>query len=226
MGQTREEKLINALKGKQQYEPKTPIATDMFLPNHSGIAVHPEFKEALGDYVPYSGASANVNLGSYNLTTTGTLTAASSPGIGITGEIRMWTTASAPTGWLICNGAAISRTTYANLFAVIGTTYGAGNGTTTFNIPNTQGKFIIGVNGTYTLASTGGSVNTSSGTANVSDSGHTHDIDNTGVSYESGINTVSIAANTFSDDAAVTDSGHTHDNSLPPYLAINFIIKT
>ena len=39
-------------------------------------------------------------------------------------------------GWLFCNGAAVSRTTYADLFAVIGTTFGAGNGTTTFNVPN------------------------------------------------------------------------------------------
>jgi microcystin-dependent protein len=52
--------------------------------------------------------------------------------------------AVAPTGWLLCNGAAVSRTTYATLFAVVGTTYGAGDGTTTFNVPNLQGRFPIG----------------------------------------------------------------------------------
>lgn len=52
-----------------------------------------------------------------------------------------WTTA--PTGYLLTNGAAVSRTTYANLFAVIGTTYGAGNGSTTFNVPDTRGRVIV-----------------------------------------------------------------------------------
>lgn len=51
---------------------------------------------------------------------------------------------SAPTGYLICNGAAVSRTTYAKLFAVIGTTYGVGDGSTTFNLPNLIDKFIMG----------------------------------------------------------------------------------
>jgi len=49
-----------------------------------------------------------------------------------------------PTGWLECNGAAISRTTYANLFSKIGTTYGPGNNSTTFNIPDLRGEFIRG----------------------------------------------------------------------------------
>ena len=47
-----------------------------------------------------------------------------------------------PDGWLLCNGAAVSRTKYANLFAVIGTKYGAGNGSTTFNVPNLAGRFL------------------------------------------------------------------------------------
>jgi microcystin-dependent protein len=51
---------------------------------------------------------------------------------------------SAPAGYLICNGAAVSRTTYAGLFAVIGTTYGAGDGSTTFNLPDLTDKFIQG----------------------------------------------------------------------------------
>lgn len=51
---------------------------------------------------------------------------------------------SAPTGYLICNGAAVGRTTYAKLFEVIGTTYGEGDGSTTFNLPNLTNKFIMG----------------------------------------------------------------------------------
>lgn len=53
-----------------------------------------------------------------------------------TGTIIPYSTASVPDGYLNCNGAAISRETYKNLFAIIGTTYGSGDGSTTFNIPN------------------------------------------------------------------------------------------
>ncbi len=51
---------------------------------------------------------------------------------------------TAPTGWLKANGAAVSRTTYADLFAAIGTAFGAGNGTTTFNLPDLRGEFVRG----------------------------------------------------------------------------------
>lgn len=53
-----------------------------------------------------------------------------------TGTIIVWSTSTPPAGYLVCNGAAISRTTYAALFQVIGTTWGAGDGSTTFNVPN------------------------------------------------------------------------------------------
>lgn len=56
-----------------------------------------------------------------------------------TGAVLMWGTGSAPTGWLLCDGSAVSRTTYSALFAVISTTFGAGDGSTTFNVPNFQG---------------------------------------------------------------------------------------
>ena len=73
------------------------------------------------------------------------------------GAIKPWTAAAAPDGYLLCNGAAVSRTTYADLFAVIGTTYGAGDSSTTFNVPQLQGKLPQGYDGnTYNLAGTGG----------------------------------------------------------------------
>ena len=73
------------------------------------------------------------------------------------GAIKPWTKATAPAGYLLCDGAAISRTDYADLFAVISTTYGAGNGSTTFNVPNLEGKMPQGYDGsTYALAGTGG----------------------------------------------------------------------
>ena len=61
-----------------------------------------------------------------------------------TGSVFMFATTSPPSGYLKCNGAAVSRTTYAALFAVIGTTHGAGNGSSTFNVPDLRGEFVRG----------------------------------------------------------------------------------
>jgi len=60
------------------------------------------------------------------------------------GMIMAWVSATAPTGWLICNGDPISRTTYSDLYTVIGTTFGPGNGSTTFNLPDYRGAFLRG----------------------------------------------------------------------------------
>lgn len=61
------------------------------------------------------------------------------------GRVLSFARATAPSGWLKCNGAAVSRTTYAALFAAIGTTYGAGDGSTTFNLPELRGEFVRGL---------------------------------------------------------------------------------
>lgn len=60
------------------------------------------------------------------------------------GMVQMFAGSTAPTGWLLCHGQAISRTDYATLFAAIGTTWGAGNGSTTFNVPDLRGRAPIG----------------------------------------------------------------------------------
>lgn len=77
---------------------------------------------------------------------------------------------TAPTGWLLCAGQAVSRTTYAALFAVVGTTYGIGDGSTTFNLPDLRGRVIAGkddMNGTaanvLNVTLTGTRASTSSG---------------------------------------------------------------
>lgn len=74
------------------------------------------------------------------------------------GMLAPFAGSSAPTGWLLCDGAAVSRSTYANLFAAIGTAYGAGNGTSTFNVPDMRGRTPVGRNaGSFpTLGDTGG----------------------------------------------------------------------
>ena len=69
------------------------------------------------------------------------------------GAIMAFAMNSSPTGWLAANGAAVSRTTYADLFAAIGSTYGSGDGSTTFNLPNLNGVFIRG-SGSQTISGT------------------------------------------------------------------------
>jgi microcystin-dependent protein len=61
------------------------------------------------------------------------------------GAVMSFALSAAPIGWLNCDGAAISRTTYVSLFAAIGTIYGVGDNSTTFNVPNLQGQFVRGL---------------------------------------------------------------------------------
>jgi hypothetical protein len=69
-----------------------------------------------------------------------------------TGSLLPFAGSSAPTGFLLCDGSAVSRTTYSALFAALSTTYGVGDGSTTFNLPNTQGVFLRGA-GSQTISS-------------------------------------------------------------------------
>jgi microcystin-dependent protein len=102
-------------------------------------------EHALGDYWEFSqgnmkGMSVRDSLGNeYFQLTNGTLFATS-----LVGQIAAYATSTVPDGWLECNGAAISRSAYSELFNAIGTTFGAGNGSTTFNIPDLRGEFIRG----------------------------------------------------------------------------------
>jgi microcystin-dependent protein len=72
------------------------------------------------------------------------------------GNIIAFTGLSVPSGYLVCDGSAVGREEYPELFAVIGTTYGSGDGLTTFNIPNLSGKVALGVSQNYIAGSTGG----------------------------------------------------------------------
>ena len=62
----------------------------------------------------------------------------------MSGMVAPFAMSTAPTGWLKCDGSAVSRATYAALFTAIGTSWGAGNGTTTFNVPDLRGEFVRG----------------------------------------------------------------------------------
>ena len=155
------------------------------------------------------------------------------------GAIKPWGKATAPVGYVLCDGSAISRTTYADLFAIISTTYGSGNGSTTFNVPNLQGKTPQGYDGnTYNLAGTGGANtvtvavtnnqaatntnnqavsvtgaidNTSLTTAQVAS--HTHPQGFTASWYVYGPATTRAATATNT-GAAGSGTGHTHSHTL------------
>ena len=81
------------------------------------------------------------------LTSNGTTWQSSTPAAAATvatGIVEMYAGATAPTGYLLCDGAAVSRSTYSALFAITSTTYGAGDGSTTFNVPNLSGRMVMG----------------------------------------------------------------------------------
>jgi microcystin-dependent protein len=86
-----------------------------------------------------------------------------------TGTILPWSTITPPSGFLECDGTAVSRSTYAALFAVVGTTYGIGDGSTTFNVPNLADNVAVGKSNNKALGTTGGA-NTVTPTGNVAGS--------------------------------------------------------
>lgn len=107
------------------------------------------------------------------------------------GSVSAYAGVSVPGGWLHCDGSAIDRTIYADLFAAIGTTFGAGDGETTFNIPNLRGRNIIGLNSSDAdfdaLGETGGEkrhtltiAEMPSHNHGVTDPGHAHGITDPG----------------------------------------------
>jgi len=145
-----------------------------------------------------------------------------------TGAVLAWTTATAPTGFVLCNGAAISRSNFTELFTVIGTTYGTGDGSTTFNVPNLQGRVPVGFDSTQVefdvLAETGGAKTHTLTTAETPAHTHTTPMGRGNVGgTASGGDTVVTYNNT--DVTGSTGGGGAHNN-LQPYLVLYYIIKT
>lgn len=100
------------------------------------------------------------------------------------GELRSFAANGAvPSGWLVCDGSAVSRATYSNLFAAIGTTWGSGDGSSTFNLPDFNNKFMLGTGSGNPVGASGGSSTHTLSTSNlpahnhtVIDPGHNHSI--------------------------------------------------
>jgi microcystin-dependent protein len=169
-----------------------------------------------------------------------------------TATIVPWSSASVPTGFLECNGQTVSRSTYSALFAIVGTTYGAGDGSSTFLVPDLQDNVAVGKSNNKALGSTAGA-NTVTSTGNVGGTtanatlsiaqlaSHTHPGGNVSDSGRVGnTNTrhanYRAAKNIGDTTAAGSGSGHQHNMSatfsgdatsvLQPYLTIIYIIKT
>lgn len=81
------------------------------------------------------------------------------------GTISAFGMQTPPSGWLLCDGSAVSRNTYKTLFAAIGTVWGAGDGTTTFNLPPLTNRFLVGA-GTLSFGTTTGSIPLTGGSGN------------------------------------------------------------
>lgn len=107
------------------------------------------------------------------------------------GMVIAWAGTSAPTGWLLCDGSAVSRTTYANLFALMGVTHGQGDGSTTFNLPDYRGQFLRGY---IALSSIAGSGTAASNNATFT----AHGVNRTGMK-------VRLASGTLSGLSTLTD---------------------
>ena len=166
-----------------------------------------------------------------------------------TGTILPWSTITPPSGFLECDGTAVSRSTYAALFAVVGTTYGIGDGSTTFNVPNLADNVAVGKSNNKALGTTGGA-NTVTPTGNVAGStanatlstaqlaSHSHQTTIRALGGQESPNTGSSGetASFIQTSSTGSGQGHSHNMSanfagdansvLQPYLTLIYIIKT
>lgn len=150
------------------------------------------------------------------------------------GVIMAFAGTAAPTGFLSCDGSAVSRTTYATLFTAIGTTWGVGNGTTTFNVPDLRGAFLRG-SGTSSLdPSSPRSVGSFQAEAYLShthtDSGHTHTIPIQNLTESgsggAGVNKLQAGGSTATNSGTANIQASGGAETRPDNYAVLYIIKT
>lgn len=145
------------------------------------------------------------------------------------GSIFPYAGSSAPIGFLFCDGSAVSRTTYSGLFAITSTTYGVGNGSTTFNVPDLRGGIPVGRNALdanfTSLGQTGGEATHTLTVNELAVHSHNYsvlDVSSAGFGSDGSYGFQII---TQTDTSGSAGGGAAHNN-LQPYLVINYIIKT
>ena len=134
------------------------------------------------------------------------------------GTVSMWsgTASSVPSGYLLCDGSAVSRVTYTDLFNAIGTAHGAGDGSTTFNLPNLRNRFVVGEGTSYALAATGGSADATLVTHSHTVDSHSHGSGSLTVSNHShGSGNLSVSNHSHGSGNLGTNNtgGHSHNTN-------------
>jgi len=143
------------------------------------------------------------------------------------GAMLIWLTDTAPNGWLLCYGQEISRLTYARLFALIGTTFGVGDGSTTFNLPDLRGRLPLGqddMGGVSANRVTNAQADIIGGNAGDEDI-PTHAHNTHSRSGSGSVDSLLAGLSSAIVHSTPTDSTGTGVNNMQPYLTTNYIIK-
>ncbi len=199
-----------------------------------------EFINQFSDAATGKASGETVNLGEADdeIVTPKAIADSYIPNIAPTGMVSPFAGSEAPTDWLMCDGADVSRTTYARLFEVIGTTYGEGDGSTTFVLPNLGGRVPVGKSAQPefdTLGKTGGAKDHTLVVGQTPSHGHDVRISRDRATGGGAVFTMvaSVQKGVTNDLGDQETYGQTNSvggggphNNLQPYITLNYIIKT